>query len=167
MLVSRRLKARPDGDFNHDGSFNAADVDALVLAISDHGTVEQFDLNGDAVLNVFDLANWLSLAGGINLPSGMPYLFGDANLDGTVDGVDFIAWNANKFSATAAWSAGDFNADGVVDGQDFIFWNSFKFTSADLPAVPEPISGWLFAAGLLWCAILRRSTVVGESRHGA
>jgi hypothetical protein len=48
-----------------------------------------------------------------------------------VDGLDFVIWNANKFTSAAAWSAADFNADGVVDGQDFIIWNNHKFTSAD------------------------------------
>jgi hypothetical protein len=56
---------------------------------------------------------------------------GDANLDGFVDGLDFIIWNDHKFTAEAAWCAGDFNADGFVDGQDFIVWNANKFTSAD------------------------------------
>ncbi len=56
---------------------------------------------------------------------------GDANLGGSVDGQDFIRWNAHKFTSSAKWSDGDFNADGVVDGQDFILWNFRKFPSAD------------------------------------
>jgi hypothetical protein len=46
-------------------------------------------------------------------------LTGDANLDGTVNGVDFgiVAANFNK-SATS-WDQGDFNYDGVVNGIDF------------------------------------------------
>lgn len=64
---------------------------------------------------------------------------GDANLDGVVDGLDFILWNDNKFSAVAAWSHGDFSADGIVDGQDFVAWNQNKFTSSEqLSTVPEP-----------------------------
>lgn len=46
-----------------------------------------------------------------------------------MDGLDFVRWNANKFTSTAAWSAGNFTADGVVDGADFILWNANKFTS--------------------------------------
>ena len=72
------------------------------------------------------------------MASGNPYLLGDANLDGTVDGQDFVQWNANKFSSMPAWCAGDFNADGTVDGQDFVIWNNNKFTTADQQAVPEP-----------------------------
>ncbi len=86
----------------------------------------------------------------MNLLSQQPYLLGDANLDGTVDGQDFIDWNSNKFTSIAAWTAGDFNVDGVVDGQDFIIWNNNKFTSADLTAVPEPAAFLLSGLSCLW-----------------
>lgn len=88
---------------------------------------------------------------------GGPYLPGDANLDGTVDGQDFIEWNMNKFMSVASWCSGDFNADGMVDGQDFIEWNMNKFMSSDsfAAAVPEPAS--LFPTlGLIGLALLRR-----------
>ena len=48
-----------------------------------------------------DLADrdaWLAEAGGVNLVNGNSYGIGDANLDGFVDGLDFIEWNANKFT---------------------------------------------------------------------
>ena len=69
-------------------------------------------------------------SGCANLPSGNPYLLGDANLDGIVDGQDFLVWNSNKFATTSAWTRGDFNVDGFVDGQDFLIWNSNKFQNA-------------------------------------
>ena len=65
------------------------------------------------------------------MPSGNAYLLGDANLDGNVDGADFLQWNDHKFTANSAWTAGDFNADGAVDGVDFLVWNDNKFQSAD------------------------------------
>ena len=93
-------------------------------------------------------------AGAAELPSGNAYLGGDANLDGTVDGLDFLLWNGNKFSSLAAWCSGDFNADGTIDGLDFLAWNQNKFTSADqISAVPEP-AGILF--GFAWILFLRR-----------
>jgi hypothetical protein len=52
-------------------------------------------------------------------------------LDGNVDGLDFIAWNNNKFTTLAAWCDGDFTANGVVDGLDYIEWNTNKFQSCD------------------------------------
>ena len=61
---------------------------------------------------------------------------GDANLDGRVDGFDFIAWNAYKFTATGKWSQGDWNADGNTDGQDILIWDANKFQSSDGSAAP-------------------------------
>ncbi len=57
-----------------------------------------FDLTGDGHVDVDDVDAWLAEAGASELPSGQPYLRGDANLDGIVDGLDFIAWNAHKFT---------------------------------------------------------------------
>ncbi len=119
------------GDFDGDQDLDLADIDALVAEIAAGTHNPAFDLNTDALVNLVDRDLWLALAGAANLPSGNPYRLGDDNLDGIVDGQDFIVWNANKFTAAAAWSKGDFNADGVVDGQDFITWNANKFTSAD------------------------------------
>ena len=129
-------------DFSGDGICDGMDIDMLVENIAvgppDPNT---YDLTNDGTVNNADRDRWLELAGAENLPSGNAYLLGDANLDGSVDGQDFILWNDNKFTATAMWTVGDFTADGVVDGQDFVLWNDNKFTSADGVAVPEP-SSW-------------------------
>ena len=78
-------------------------------------------------------------------------LAGDANGDGTVNGSDFIIWNANKFTSGTDWLTGDFNGDGNTDGQDFILWNANKFATAfDAVAVPEP----KLAVCLLLCVML-------------
>ncbi len=132
---------RQPGDFDSSGAYDCSDVDALVALIA-AGTYEaSFDLTGDGQVNHADLTTWLSVAGSRNLASGNPYLSGDANLDGVVDGTDFIAWNAHKFTDVAAWCSGDFTADGVVDGLDFVAWNEHKFASSDdHAAVPEPSS---------------------------
>ena len=127
------------GDFNDDGVWTCDDVDALVADVAAGTQSPRFDLNDDTLVNLDDVSVWLSLAGSANLDSGQPYLFGDANLDGAVDGSDFIAWNASKFTNQPAWCHGDFNADGLVDGQDFVLWNANKFTSSlRAAAVPEP-----------------------------
>ena len=119
-----------------------------------------FDLNNDGQVTLADIRDasqgWLSVAGEENLGPGRAYLSGDANLDGSVDGSDFIEWNANKFSATGAWSLGDFNADGFTDGPDFIEWNNNKFQSSDVAAVPEPATCWAIAVGLLLMAGQRK-----------
>ena len=145
------------GDFNGDGNFNGADVDSLVAVIAAGTNNPVFDLTGDMLVNTSDLNQWLAIAGAANLPSGNPYLSGDATLDGVVDGQDFIVWNTNKFSTVAAWTAGDFTADGVVDGQDFIRWNTNKFMSSDdggVSLVPEP-SVWCLCC--CWVLLVRRT----------
>ena len=132
-----------NGDFDGNGSYDTVDIDDLTSAIA-AGSVEltTYDLNNDGIVNIDDVEHWLAEAGEANLGEGRAYLFGDANLDGNVDGSDFLAWNDAKFTNNSSWSSGDFNASGDVDGQDFLVWNNFKFQSADVAAVPEP--GWLF-----------------------
>jgi prepilin-type N-terminal cleavage/methylation domain-containing protein/prepilin-type processing-associated H-X9-DG protein len=130
------------GDFDADGQFDCEDVDALVGEIVAGTHAASFDLTGDGLVESADLAAWLAEAGSNNLPSGNAYLVGDANLDGAVDGQDFVAWNNHKFSNVPEYCAGDFDADGVVNGADFVLWNTRKFTSADIVAVPESTSPW-------------------------
>ncbi len=127
------------GDFDADGDYDCADVDALVAEIVAGLNSPSFDLSGDGLVNIADLHLWRDEAGEFNLGPGKSYLNGDATLDGIVDGQDFITWNGHKFSSNNGWCGADFNADGVTDGQDFIVWNSNKFTSSDgITAVPEP-----------------------------
>ena len=130
-----------DGDFDNNGMYECADVDALVADIAaGTNTAATFDLTGDNDVDTDDLTAWLAEAGDIGglTTQGGPVLLGDANLDGTVNGADFDVWNANKFTSTAAWCSGDFNADGLVNGGDFLMWNANKFTTADASVVPEP-----------------------------
>ena len=145
-----------DGDFNSDGMWNCTDIDALVAAIAGASADLTFDLNGDGLVDVADITDagtgWLAV-GGANNPAdtgGNAFLVGDADLNGTVDGQDFLVWNSNKFSSNAAWCSGDFNADGFVDGQDFLAWNANKFTSSDVSSVPEPAAGGLVLLSLMW-----------------
>ena len=134
-----------DADFNDDGMINETDIDLLTMDIASMtNDVAMFDLTGDNSVNLDDVNQWLADAGQANLPSMNPYLIGDANLDGVVDGQDFIEWNSAKFTATGKWTLADFNADGLTDGQDFIAWNTNKFMSSDsATAVPEPALGAL------------------------
>ncbi len=140
-VIRVRYAPRITGDFNSDGAFDCLDVDALVAEIVSQTHSAAFDLTSDGFVDNADLDYWLAEAGFQNLPSENPYRRGDANLDGVVDGQDFIVWNSNKFMAAANWCGGDFNADGVTDGQDFILWNTNKFTSSDLRASQNPTLG--------------------------
>ena len=143
-------------DFDGDELCGVLDIDLMFaegpidVGVSvTTGVNDHFDLNGDGQINLEDRDEWLSQAGYANGFDG-PMLLGDANLDGVVDGVDFIAWNNNKFGPSLNWSDADFNGDGFVDGVDFITWNDNKFNVA---AVPEPVLGvWTF---LGWMGLVR------------
>ncbi len=127
-----------DGDFNDDGAYDLLDIDALVGVIAGGSNDAAYDLTGDSLVDLADRDAWLAEAAVAN-GVGSPYKLGDADLNGTVDGLDFIAWNANKFTDVALWSAADFTANGTVDGADFIEWNANKFTSSDSMVLPRSV----------------------------
>ena len=97
-------------------------------------------------------------------------LLGDANLDGTVNALDFNALANNYGTGGKTWADGDFNysADGTVDSNDFAllaanFNNNVAASGADVPdaapmalgsVVPEPTSLSLIALSSL--ALKRR-----------
>ncbi len=128
-------------DLNLDGHVDTDDADLMVAEIVAGTNLPTFDLTDDGIVDQNDMEAWLWHSGVATLPHASSYRSGDANLDGVVDGQDFIVWNSHKFSNTSAWSQGDFNADGVTDGRDFIVWNQNKFTASDrVTFVPEPMS---------------------------
>ena len=97
---SVNINATVTGDFDGNGLFECADIDALVAEIAGGSNAAAYDLTGDGLVNLADRDAWLAEAGAAQLLSGGAYLVADANLDGVVDGVDFIVWNDNKFTAT-------------------------------------------------------------------
>ncbi len=142
-------------DFDVDGNCDVTDLDLLhslgplAMGVSASG-FEQLDLTGDGIINLDDRDDWLAVAAAQN-GFGSPYKLGDANLDGTVDGLDFLAWNDGKFSSSLLWSTGNFNGDSTVDGQDFLYWNTNKFSTSDMHEVPESGTGCLYLC--LLCAV--------------
>ncbi len=146
-------------DFNQDTNCDGMDINLLMAEIASGNNSTSFDINGDGVVDVLDRDEWLAAAGTQNI--GAAYLVGDANLDGTVDGLDFLAWNTNKFSPVSDWTGGEFTGNGNVDGQDFVTWNANKFQSSnDLAVVPEPKP----SLGLLALAV---SSLAAHRRRGS
>ena len=145
--ITARLGA---GDFNYDQQFSLADIDALTYGVMNGSSRAEYDVNGDAEINVEDVAAWLENAAKENLSGGQSYLPGDANLDGVVDDDDFDIWFANRFASTSNWSQGDFNSDGIVNQDDFSIW------AASATMVPEPgslvlaLGGCLLLCGKRW-----------------
>ncbi len=91
---------------------------------------------------------------GLTLVAALP---GDANLDGTVNGLDLLAWQANLFTGDKWWQ-GDYNFDGTVNGLDLLIWQDHLFESVPSPAspvtqgdftVPEPGSLWLLGVSVV------------------
>ena len=126
------------GNFNFDGLLTASDIDLLCTAQG--STQVFFDLNGDGLVDKAGLDQFIL--------NEIGTLYADANLDRTVDGQDFVLWNASKFQSGTGWATGDFNCDGITDGLDFVVWNSNKFQSAAAHAVPEP------TCALLWLTLV-------------
>ena len=61
--------------------------------------------------------------------------FGDANLDGKVDGSDYTRIDSGFLTRSTGWYNGDFNYDGVVNGSDYtLIDNAFNRQSAILTA---------------------------------
>ena len=103
--------------------------------------------------------------------------FGDANLDGQVDGSDYTKIDNGFNSHLTGWLNGDFNYDGVVDGSDYtLIDNAFNSQGASLASqiapsagataqfgsasVPEPTALAILATGTL--AMLRRRKTVSR-----
>jgi hypothetical protein len=102
--------------------------------------------------------------------------YGDANLDGKVDGSDYVRIDSGYLTHATGWYNGDFNYDGVVNGSDFtLIDNAFNSQGASLAAsissptaeataeiagstpVPEPASVALMA--------LAGAQLLGRRRH--
>ena len=133
------------GDFDGDGEYTCADIDALYGGISTGDTA--FDLTGDDAVDDGDVDAWLTEAGEAKGFSG-PIRRGDADLNGLVDAQDLNTLGINWQSDTlTSWCQADFNHDGVADAADLNFtginWQSDITAPGAANAVPEP-------AGLAW-----------------
>jgi hypothetical protein len=112
-------------DMDDDGDVDAADIDTLFDAINGVITdTSLHDIDRDGVVDDDD--------------DDMDFLvdevlgtfYGDADLDGDVDGADLDIWVDNKFTSVDTWAEADFNASGDVDGSDFNLWSNNKMTPA-------------------------------------
>ena len=119
-----------------------------------------YDTDGQALLYPQSLSNFVIKSNGTILPAEP----GDFDLDGDVDGNDFLIWQNGYGTASGAtvWK-GDTDHDGDVDGNDFLAWQNNYGSSvliglgdASFATVPEPGTLALLAAGGAAVAYLRR-----------
>ena len=95
----------------------------------------------------------------------IPIPAGDANVDGCVDGLDYVIWGNNYLTGTI-WKQANFNDDSITDGLDYIIWsNNYLAGCPGVPgAVPEPATLSLLAVG--WLALIRRRSAQVIRRKG-
>jgi hypothetical protein len=63
--------------------------------------------------------------------------YGDANLDGVVDGSDYSLIDNGFLTHATGWFNGDFNYDGVIDGSDYtLIDNAFDRQGASVAWEP-------------------------------
>ncbi|MEM9752392.1 MAG: hypothetical protein AAF916_03310 [Planctomycetota bacterium] len=136
------------GDFDLSDDVDADDIDWLYRNLGGDGSVYSLDSNADVTL------------GDVNVlvTSVLGTVFGDANLDATIDQSDLNAVLNNWGALDAGWATGDFNGDRAVNQSDLNAvlnqWGTSAAPNlAGLP-IPEPASA--FALTLL-AATTRRT----------
>jgi hypothetical protein len=123
------------GDVNHDGAIDSHDLDAIYAHfgnVTANLSLAQYDVDGDNAVSQADVTYELS-----NI---LHCTYGDADLDGKVDFIDFQTLLSHWQMPGAGWADGDFNGDGTVDFLDFqillAYWNPGGTGSASQTVAP-------------------------------
>ena len=141
------------GDINQDAVTDVGDVSALYAAF---GTNSWFDdLNVDGQVDAGDIQSLIT--------NVFRTVNGDFDLDGDVDGRDFLTWQRNAGTLVGAhYDQGDADLNGIVDGNDLAIWQAAyggvnPATSSVAVKVPEPQSVMLLIlAGIMGQGVRRR-----------
>jgi hypothetical protein len=107
------------GDLDRNGRRDSRDIDLMFAALRADWSNPEYDLDQSGTVTAAD-ADYL-----IEHLFGTYY--GDANLDGKVDAMDFSVWNDNRFTDCHSWKCGNFNVDRSVDVRDFHQWQLNRF----------------------------------------
>ena len=124
-------------------------ISSAAKADSTHLTTLGFVSNDDGTGRpIYGAGTTLGLFNGYNPPAASVLVkytyYGDANLDGRVDGSDYTRIDFGYSNHLSGWSNGDFNYDGVVDGSDYtLIDNAFNNQGAGLAnaaAIPASVA---------------------------
>jgi len=133
------------GDLDGGGTTNAADMATLYSSFGSPSWL--VDLNVDGAVNIADVLTMVTQV--------FRTQAGDFNLDGNVDGADYVLWRkSGSIASGARFYQGDADLDGDVDSADLVQWRSnFGFARQPLSAgagsgvsaaaVPEPAGALL------------------------
>ncbi len=137
------------GDVNSSGTTDTADMAALYASFGT--TTWLTDLNVDGVVDIGDVETMVTEL--------FRTVSGDFNLDGKVDGADYVLWRKND-GHSGTFLQGDATLDGVIGNDDLQLWRAnFGFvrqplsasgSGVSLASVPEPGAVWLVASVVGW-----------------
>ncbi len=121
----------------HGGNWNGTAGITSSAAASQHNTAIAIELNnngsGGTLLSTFE---------GVAVTNSDVLIkytyFGDANLDGVVNGSDYTLIDNGFNNNLTGWHNGDFNYDGVVNGDDYtLIDNAFNTQGARITSLPS------------------------------
>ncbi len=91
--------------------------------------------------------------------------YGDLNLDGVVNGADYLRIDAGYVTGLTGWANGDLNGDGVVDGSDYTLMDN-AFDRQPAPAA-TPMATAAIATPTAAAPAARPAAEVVRATHGA
>jgi glucose/arabinose dehydrogenase len=143
------------GDFNGDGVVDFLDVDLLAEAARLGSVDPLYDLDEDGSVTFFASSAGVSSDSDYLIRAIVNSEYGDANLDGYVDILDFDLFGQGWLGAGTGWLFGDFDASGgPTDIIDFDIFGQFYGFSPDPAATAVPESKSVRLAALACFALL-------------
>jgi hypothetical protein len=143
------------GDYNLNGSLDAADLDLQAEQMVSQSPDLAFDLTADGSVNFDDRLRWVN-----DLKDTW---IGDSNLDGEFNSGDLVQTFVNgkyETGEAATWEQGDWNGDQVFGSGDLVaaFANGGfeQGPRGGVAAVPEPAGLTLFGFALVGVHFVRR-----------